>query len=184
MSSQDLIDRHDETYIPPQYQFDPKDFYPWQKVVMSTCIGVANPQNESYINYVYSPDGNIGKSLIAHWLHFNGHGMLLPAFSTRLILKYLYNYLVSRNERHPKAFLLDLPRAMNRRTLSGIMSAMETLKKGVCYHGTRKWYFEPPVIWVFSTNLPHTDQLCQRKWRVLQVNGDREFESPTITAKS
>jgi hypothetical protein len=175
MASRDPEATSEEKYIPQQYQFDPKDFYPWQKDVMESCNGIC-PLAE-HINYVHSPNGNIGKSLIACWLDLNGHGIVLPPYSARLILKYVNNYLVSRNERHPKAFLLDLPCATSRRALPGIISAMETLKKGVCYdYKGREWYYDPPAIWVFSNELPRADQLYQRKWRVWQVNGDREFE--------
>jgi hypothetical protein len=71
-----------------------------------------------------------------------------------------------------------MPRALKKDKLGGFYSAIESVKDGYAYDDrytfTEK-IFDCPNIWVTSNSLPEFNLLSKDRWRIWEVNQDKEL---------
>lgn len=162
----------DETlYIPRQIR-EMGNLRPFQKRVVDS----ANDWDTRHINYIYCPNGNIGKSLLVGYCRAHGVGRALPPVNDQKDLLRMVCDLPTS-----KMYLFDMPRSMNKDKLYSFYSAIETIKDGYAYDDRYKFrekVFDCPIIWVFANSLPPTNLLSKDRWLVWQV--DEQYELSKI----
>lgn len=156
--------------------------YPWQ-AELATCLSY---ESDRIVHLVVDPFGNNGKSLFVEWLEFRGFTVELPGFNSS------EDFLqAAMNLPEQKIYLVDLPRAMPKKHLNGLFTAIEKLKNGyMCdkrYHFKWKRLPYSPSICVFTNKMPKLRYLSKDRWRIwtiknkkLQVydHGRKEKEVP------
>ena len=166
-------DDEEEVYIPRQYRGLIDNLLPWQKVVWES----ADKFDTRVINLVFDPDGGNGKSTIAALMDLHKRGIDLPPMNdAEKLIQSVADILMARKIREPKVVFVDLPRAMDKRRLGGLYTAIEQVKKGKVYdvrYHYKEWWFDSPQIWVFTNIEPDLSMLSRDRWRLWTiVNSD------------
>lgn len=156
-----------EIYIPRQIR-EVHELRPFQKQI----IADAEIWNTRNINWIYQEKGNVGKSILKGYLRAHGIGRPLPPCNDmKDILRMVWGMPTS------KLYVIDLPRAMKKHQLNGMIGALETIKDGYAYddrHKFKEKFFDCPNIWVFSNKLPDTKLLSKDRWKLWSI--DENFE--------
>lgn len=164
----------EEAYIPRQYRGLASSLLPWQQRVWDS----ADVFDTRSINLIYDPKGGNGKSTIASLMDLHHRGIDLPPMNDAdKLIQSVADILMARQLRDPKVVFVDLPRAMDKRRLSGLYTAIEQIKKGKVYdtrYQYKEWWFDSPQVWVFSNIEPDLDMLSADRWKVWTIN-DREL---------
>jgi len=147
-------DRMKPSYI--RKRFRKAELMPWQKQILQTSSKTGLEDRK--VNVLVCEHGNIGKSFLVDYCDDHDMGIEIPSIVNdgKEILQAVTNMLVSNGNREPGIMFLDMPRAMNKERLNGIMTALETIKRGKVYDFRYKyqaWKFESPSIsadrWMF-----------------------------------
>jgi hypothetical protein len=160
----------EEVYIPRQYRNI--ELRPWQKLLLEKSKSF----NDRRINLVYDPQGNKGKSLIAHWARLHLDGVVIPPINDgeRLVAS-ACNICMARGKRQNSPMFIDLPRAMGKERLYGIYTSIEQIKTGWLYDLRNKFKdfdIDSPSLWVFSNKMPENGVLSADRWNVWQITDD------------
>ncbi len=139
---------------------------PWQKSIEEECIspGVCT----RFINLVYDPNGNIGKSMFVKWMDWHKKAGYVPPFKD---LEKFMGFVASMQAY--KAYMIDMPRAMDKTRMSGFWSAIEQLKNGFVFdwrHKGLKKHMTQPRIWVFTNKLPNPAELSADRWKYWMIS--------------
>ena len=137
---------------------------PWQQ----TIVDSKEVKDSRCINIIIDAVGGIGKSSIAGYME---------AKRLAIVVEPQENYkdymaAVLAQEKLGM-YMFDLPRAMPKRNLNSLFSAIETIKDGKAYDGRykyRKEIFARPVIWVFSNVPPPMECLSVDRWKIWTVD--------------
>jgi hypothetical protein len=152
-------------YIPRQYRGLDQCLYYWQQDVWDS----ADQFDSRTINLVYDPAGNNGKSVISALMDLHKRGITLPPINdAEKLIQSVADVFISREIREPKCVFVDLPRAMDKRKLGGLYSAIEQIKNGKVYdtrYQYKEWWFDSPQIWVFSNISPDLSLLSRDRWK-------------------
>lgn len=150
-------------YIPRQIR-EIKELRPFQK----TIIADADIWNTRHVNWIYDDIGNIGKSILKTYLRAHKIGRPIPPMNDmKDIMRMVCDVPTS------KLYIIDLPKAMQKNKLYGMMSAIETIKDGYAYderHKFKEKVFDCPNIWVFSNTIPDIGLLSNDRWRFWKIN--------------
>lgn len=139
-------------------QWQNKLLYLWQFTVLRKLMG----QNDREILWICDPEGNNGKSFLAHYLHALYDFTILDGV---LSCKDLAHVLKGK----PKGAAFDLARS-NIRFVD--YSVFESLKNGFLLSGKYKgksMRFQPLRILVLANECPQKSQLSQDRWCVWTV---------------
>lgn len=162
-------DEQEEVYIPRQYQGISDRLLPWQQVVWDS----ADVFDTRTINLIYDPLGGNGKSTIASVMDLHKRGIDLPPMNdAEKLIQSVADILMARRLRQPNVVFIDLPRAMDKRRLGGLYTAIEQIKKGKVYdtrYQYKEWWFDSPQIWVFSNIEPDLSMLSADRWKVWTI---------------
>lgn len=162
-------DEEDEVYIPRQYRGIADRLQPWQQRVWDS----ADVFDTRSINLIYDPLGGNGKSTIASVMDLHKRGIDLPPMNdAEKLIQSVADILMARRQREPKVVFIDLPRAMDKRRLGGLYTAIEQIKKGKVYdtrYQYKEWWFDSPQIWVFSNIEPDLSMLSADRWKVWTI---------------
>jgi len=158
-----IKEKHIE-YIPRQFRN--LNLKPWQLFIINNL----NNFNDRIINFIYDPIGNKGKSTLASICDLLHECIDMPPMNDfDKLIATACNICTSRELRMPKAFFIDLPRAMEKNKLNGFLSACEQIKKGKLYdvrHNYKYWWIDSPQIWIFSNNMVDFDLLSSDRWKL------------------
>lgn len=150
-------------YIPRQVR-EIENLHEWQVKI----IELAKEWDTRSIHIIYDTSGNIGKSTLCTYMGVHRLAKLLPFCNDyKDILRMTYdvgNY---------SAYLIDMPRAINKERLYQFFAAIETIKSGYCYDDRYKFqdrYFDCPQIFVFTNMMPDLDLLSIDRWIIWTVN--------------
>lgn len=167
-TSEDIPDEPE--YVPRQYRDKINSLKPFQQTIKEK----SEEFNDRIIHYIYCPDGNKGKSTIAHLMRIYKRGIVLPPINDadKLVFS-ACNMLMAKKIRTTIPIFIDLPRAMNQERLFGIFSAIEIIKSGYVYdtrNHYKEWDFDSPNIFVFSNIEPETNLLSRDRWIVWTID--------------
>lgn len=155
-------------YIPRQYR--DKVFRPFQESIKEIC-GVFE---DRWINLLYCPIGNKGKSVCAHIMRLMHRAIVLPVINdARDIIQSACDQLIGKQLRSVGGVFIDMPRAMNKDRLFGVYSAIEQIKQGWVYdtrYKWREWDFDSPCIWVFTNCVPDAALLSRDRWKYWTID--------------
>lgn len=161
-------DADSSKYIPRQIR-EMGPLRPFQERVVAS----AHLWDTRHINYIYCPNGNIGKSLLVGYCRAHGIGRALPPVNDYKDLMRMVCDLPTS-----KMYMFDMPRSMNKDKLYSFYSAIETIKDGYAYddrYSFKEKVFDCPQIWIFANTLPSMAHLSNDRWLIWEVNNDYEL---------
>ena len=161
-------DLKETNYIPRQIR-EISALLPWQKSITEKL----SEWDTRTINLLYDPKGCIGKSILVGWVRAYKLGRALPPVNDyKDMMRLVCDLPTSRG------YIIDMPRALKKDKLGGFYSAIESVKDGYAYDDrytfTEK-IFDCPNIWVTSNSLPEFNLLSKDRWRIWEVNQDKEL---------
>ena len=166
-------DKQEKIYIPRQYRGMEHTLRPWQRTVWES----ADQFDTRTVNMIYDPYGNNGKSTIASLMDLHRRGIDLPPMNdSEKLIQSVADILIARDCREPKVIFVDLPRAMDKKRLGGLYTAIEQIKKGKVYdtrYAYKEWWFDSPQIWVFSNIEPDTIYLSSDRWKLWLIDDNQ-----------
>lgn len=164
-----------EIYIPRQYRNRLDKLYPFQKTIWDS----QNTFDDRSINLIYCPEGNKGKSTIASLMELHNCGIDLPSVNDyKELVQAVCDICESQELHNPKTLHIDLPRALDKTRLFGMISAIEQIKKGKLFDFRYKykvWWIDSPQIWVYSNWLIDTNMLSKDRWKIWTINDNLEL---------
>lgn len=137
---------------------------PWQESMKEELLH----RSERGVDVIVDEKGNVGKTRFCRYMMCHHEAQILP-FSNdyRDIMRMSYDV-------GPKAiYMIDIPRAMPKKKLMQLFSAIETLKSGYCYDDRntfRQRIFNPPRILVFMNKYPDISSLSSDMWHIWNIN--------------
>ena len=168
-------DQDMENYIPYHYRGLMDKLYPYQQAIWDS----ADERNARSINYIYCPRGNNGKSTIASLCDLYKRGLDLPPVNDSEKLIYsVCDILMAKQERTPKLVFVDMPRAMDKKKLGGMYTAIEQIKKGKVFdlrYTYKEWWFDSPQVWVFGNKEPDLRLMSMDRWKIWTINDEKEL---------
>lgn len=157
-----FTDKDVALYIPKQIRLI-NSLHPWQQSI----IDKSGVWDTRHIDWVYCPNGNIGKSTLCGYIRANRIGTVLPTVNDYKDLMEIVCDLPSST-----LYLIDLPRAIRKDKLYQLYSAIETIKDGYAFdrrYHFKERIFDCPNIFVFSNTLPTLSLLSNDRWRIWTV---------------
>lgn len=123
--------------------------------------------DDRHINLIYCSKGNSGKSTICQLLAVEDKAHFIPFCND-------YKDIMRMVMDRPKlgAYLIDMPRAINKDKLYQLFSGIETIKGGYCYddrYEFRDEHFDTPQIFVFTNKLPDISLLSEDRWLIWEI---------------
>lgn len=165
-------DVHQKIYIPRQYRGMEHTLRPWQQKVWDS----ADVFDTRSINLIYDVHGNNGKSTVAALMDLHRRGIDLPPMNdAEKLIQSVADILMAREIREPKVVFVDLPRAMDKKRLGGLYTAIEQVKKGKVYdtrYAYKEWWFDSPQVWVFTNIYPDLSFLSTDRWKLWTIEDD------------
>lgn len=148
-------------YIPQRVRdFQP---FPWQEKVLEIAMDV----NDRVIHVIHDPFGNTGKSTLVIYMATHGKACNIPPMKDHKdIMRMVMNKPKNR------CYMIDLPRASDKRHMTNMWAAIETVKSGYAYDDRYEFkdeYFEPPNIIVFTNIVPDRSLLSEDRWIVWSI---------------
>lgn len=162
----------EQQYIPRQYRGKLETMRPFQQYIYDYCKP-DSAFDDRYINLIYCPNGNVGKSIIAHLCRLHLGGLTLPPINDhKELIQACCNFCTSKKVRKTIPIFFDLPRAMNKERLNGIYTAIEVIKQGYLVdtrYKYQEWDMDCPKIWVFTNTEPEIDLLSKDRWNIWTI---------------
>lgn len=159
-----------DAYVPRQWR-EVTTLYPWQQEIIDS-VDVWDSQ---CVNFLYNPEGGIGKSTLVGKMRAMGIAKKIPFVNDyKDIMRMAYCMGAQ------KCFLIDMPRAIRKDKLFQMYAAIEELKGGYCYddrYAFKDLGFDSPVIWVFSNMLPDLTLLSDRRWKLWEVDDEEKLKA-------
>ena len=129
------------------------------------------------INCIVDLSGHHGKSWLTRWIMAKKLGYVLPPMNDfKEVIQFytscLYQDFQSKIDEgecpDPGLVVIDMPRAVDKKRLTGLFSAIERIKDGIVFDGryeAKRVITEPPIVWVYSNQLPNTKWLSADRWK-------------------
>lgn len=161
--------------IPRQFQIN-GDYLPFQQSIIDMVYEFEGRR----VDLIYDEKGNRGKSTMAchcEILHNCIDSPPLNDFND--IISACYDEIETMKET-PRGIFFDLPRAMDKTRLHGMISAFEQIKKGKLFdkrnHYKKIWIDSPRVI-VFSNWVPNLNLLSSDRWQLWEITDQNHLQA-------
>ena len=168
-----MKDQKQDDLIHTNYYERPEPLYCLEahklKLWQTNIIGIIRQRpDRRKIHWIWSEEGNTGKSTFCRYLAIKYNGLLLCGSS-----KDMKNSLIEYHEntkRWPKLIMIDLPRVFDNDYLS--YTGIEEIKNG--HFNSPKYkgmtaLFNSPHILVFSNAIPNTTNLSLDRWSIYNI---------------
>lgn len=139
------------------------ELLPWQK----SLVEQTSTFDMRYIDLVYDPIGNAGKSLFSEYMELQGHSEEVPPYR---LMDDIFAWVATRPIK--KIYIMDMPRGMKKDRLGDLYSGIEVIKNGVAYdkrYTAKKERFTRPRIIVFTNQLPQMDLMSKDRWNIWTI---------------
>jgi len=139
---------------------------PWQSSVIELC----KTYEKRKIYVIIDKSGNIGKSTLCTYIRCHGLGRIIPPLNDA---KDIMQMVCCMGE--SPAYLIDMPRALEKKKLNQMYTAIETIKSGYAYDTRYKFtekIFNIPNLIVFTNVVPDLKLLSIDRWELLTVIDD------------
>lgn len=150
-------------YVPRQVR-EIKEWRPYQ-LTITDSFGVWDTRG---INVVIDRGGNIGKTVLAIALMCAGVAEYIPFCND---FKDIMRMVMDKKK--VGGYIIDIPRAISKEKLFGLMAGIEMMKSGYCFDDRYKFKDEVidcPVIWMFINIKPDISLLSSDRWKLWEVN--------------
>lgn len=146
--------------------------YPWQQSVveMSRLI------DRRTVNIIYDTVGNNGKSTLVDYMKAYQMATKLPMTRDyKDIVQMACCIAIDKGRKDPslKCWMVDMPRALDKKALGGFFSAIETLKGGDLFdmrYKFKEYTINEPIVWCFTNELPDTSLLSKDRWQIWTID--------------
>jgi len=123
-----------------------------------------------HIDCIVNFQGNVGKTLLGQYLSNKGLAIQVPCMTD---YQDIMAFIIAKQP--ALAYMVDMPRALDKKKLSEVYSSLETLKDGYCYD--KRYTFKerrqnPPLLFVFTNSIPNYSYLSADRWRFWTVRDD------------
>lgn len=169
--------RDDDVYVPRQIR-EIGELWPWQIDVVKKC----QMWEPRIVNVIVNPDGCEGKSILVGKIQCELKiGRRIPPLAN-------YKELMGMVMCMPESgcYLIDIPRALDKSKQEEFYSAIENIKDGYCFDNRytfkEKW-FDSPSVWVFSNEKPNLRLLSKDRWRLWEIDEERELRALRCNTK-
>lgn len=138
-----------------------EQLYPWQLSVLD----IINQQpDDRTINWIWEPDGNVGKTKFCKYLAYNHQNICLTTATKSADI-------LTCVEPHFKTYIFDFPRCVGDFTP---WNAIEQIKNGFVTDSKLKKksqciMFEPPHVLIFANHPPKLDKLSLDRWNICKI---------------
>lgn len=142
--------------------------FPWQQKL----VNFIEVYDGRCIDVIYDGEGNTGKTAMIDYLRYNKLASPIQPYSE--IEKVLSAAIDAKNK---KAFVIDMPRSMEKHKLAGFYAGLEGLKNGVAADPRYKYreeLFERPRVIVFTNDFPHFGYLSADRWRLWYITASNK----------
>lgn len=160
-------DQQKEVYIPRQYR--DINLYSWQQEILD----MSKDFSIRYVNVLYNPTGNIGKTTLASIAELQHNSIDLPPVNDyKELIQVMCDICMAKETRNPSIVFIDMPRALDKTRLYGLYCAAEQIKKGKLYdmrYHYKEWWIDSPSVWIFTNLLPDLDMLSPDRFKIWTV---------------
>jgi len=157
-----------DIYIPKDIR-EISSLYQWQTSLLTEL----KKPSSRLVDIVYEPVGCVGKTIFTRWAMIYDNFELLPHCTEyRDIMRMVYD-IGSK-----QCYLIDMPRAINKKKLGDFFAGIETVKGGYCYddrYGFKRRLFDPPRVCVFTNTLPDLDLLSGDRWQIWTIEDNQLY---------
>ncbi len=147
----------------PLRVLDWNKFYKWQLATEK----IAKEFDDRTINWIYEPEGNVGKSALVKYLCVNNMALLLSGKGADM--KYGLKMYEEKNGAFPGLIVIEIPRTV----LDYVSySAIEEIKNGCLFSGKYEasmCIFNSPVIICFANEPPKTEKMSLDRWKIYEI---------------
>lgn len=142
--------------------------YDWQR---SVVVEIKQSPDSRTINWVYDPDGNNGKTMLAKFLFYHYKYPTFQFADAKDLMNLISKFIGK------KAYFFDLTRTKPASYSSrDIYSCLEQIKNGMVQnvkYQTSIDLMDPPHLWVFSNQLPKFENLTADRWKVWTISSKK-----------
>lgn len=153
----------------PSREFEAKEKYPWQRDIMA----MVEVYEERILDVIYDPDGCRGKTTLARYLAETNQAFAIPPLNDgNIVMQYASAYP------NKKMYMIDMPKAMDKRRLADLYCGIESLKNGIVYetrYEAKQTFMDPPRVIVFTNSRPNSEYLSYDRWRIWVINDANEL---------
>lgn len=154
--------------------FEEKGPLPFQKTILGSCMAqkdkkTAEPRT---INVLIDLKGHIGKGVLSSVARYQKAAQTLPPICD---FKQLMGFAM---DLPCHAYIIDFPRAMDKKELRSFYMAVEAIKDGWLWdvrNKGRSITMNRPCIWVFTNEVPNMKFLSKDRWALWTVNEAKEL---------
>jgi hypothetical protein len=137
--------------------------HPWQKQMLEELKKL----DDRFVNHIYDVKGHSGKSIFCEYLSYLKMSHELPMLKD---MQDLMGFAFSFSTK--PAYVIDMPRGLDKRKLAEFYSGVECLKNGFIFDKRfcgRMKRFDRPQICTFGNALPDVLLLSQDRWKLPDV---------------
>lgn len=159
--------------IPGQIEFMTV-LYPWQQRVLDICNQQLdrNRRDNRTIHSINDLVGNSGKSAFCTWMEYHKKAVRLPFNNNSKDL------LQAAMAKPSHAYLIDIPRSVDKRKLEEFFTAIEYIKDGYMYDSRytfKERYQSSPCIFLFSNEKVGDRFLSRDRWQYWLLTHDHKM---------
>lgn len=157
--------------------------YPWQERVLNDCKEKCDAKNRRLANVIVDIKGNMGKSTLKKVARFRKVANVIPWSTNKVedVMAMVMNMPTSN------AYILDVPRKTDKKSISNLWNIVESIKDGYAYdkrHVYKEKLFSTPKVWIFMNEMPDLHGLSPDRWNIfLAYNGELIPYNETRLAK-
>lgn len=163
-----FADTDEKIYVPRDIR-EIDELYPWQEKM----IEMSKEYNARWVDVIYCPSGNKGKSTLCRWMQVYKLGRKLPFCNDfKDIMRMVMDMPTA------PCYLIDMPRAVNKERLFQLYAGIEEVKSGYAYddrYHFKEKIFDPPRVFVFTNTLPDENLLSKDRWKLWTINCEKEL---------
>lgn len=152
------------------------EMYPWQKDMLK----MVQEEEDRRIVIIMCKHGCNGKSIFAEHLEYVNLAYEIPCLrNMEDIMQAVMGIRVQ------KAYIVDMPRGINKTKLGDFYSGLECLKNGTAYdkrYAFKKKRFDRPQIFVFTNNWPKFELMSKDRWELFEITEDKRLQKVTLPA--
>lgn len=150
-------------YIPRQIR-EIETLRPWQ----SAIVELSKQWDTRTIHVIYDRNGNNGKSILTTYMGVHKLARTLPYVNDYKDIMRMVMDMPTCN-----AYIIDMPRAINKEKLFQMYAGIETVKSGYAYddrYSFKDKYFDCPQIFVFTNTIPDLNLLSRDRWSIWTID--------------
>ena len=148
--------------------------YPWQIQMLEELKN----QDDRTIHHIYDPIGFSGKSIFCEYLSYLKLAHEMPMFKDMQdLIAFAFSFSVK------PAYIVDMPRGLDKRKLADFYSGIECLKNGFIFDKRfqgRMKRFDRPQVCTFGNAWPDVRLLSQDRWKLWQMCEDKSLKEVSV----